>query len=154
MKYIITGLLMVSSASAQMVTNSGTGNVTQICQPKIEVRTCDSCAKPKIITKVVEKIVEKPVVKEVEKQVFVEKEVVVERVKSRKNHVSLVGGIGPKGNLLESNESGNTVVRTENGPVLGLQYMRELNSNSDSALHLLLQAQTNRTFTAGIGVSF
>jgi hypothetical protein len=145
---------MVSSASAQTVTNSGTGNVTQICQPKIEVRTCDSCAKPKIITKVVEKIVEKPVVKEVEKQVFVEKEVVVERVKSRKNHVSLIGGIGPKGNLLESNEGGNTVVRTENGPVLGLQYMRELNSNSDSALHLLLQAQTNRTFTAGIGVSF
>lgn len=154
MKYVIMILMMVSVASAETVTNSGTGNVTQICQPKIEVKTCDSCSRPKIVTKVVEKIVEKPVIKEVVKEVVVKEEVVVERVKSRKNHLSVLGGVGPKGNLIESNEASGTVVRTENGPVLGLQYMRELNSDSDSALHILLQAQTNRTFTAGIGVSF
>jgi hypothetical protein len=156
-------VVALSSAFAAENKVEGTGNNVNICQPKIEVKSCGSCcqAKPRVIVKTVEKIVEKPVV--VEKIVEVDRphilpvrEVIVEKKidRTRKNHVSLLAGYGALGNLKETQETNKTVVRTENGPVLGLQYLREVRSGEKSSLDLLIQAQTNRTISVGIGIGF
>lgn len=153
MKYLIPVLfLFCFSAQAQTVTNSGAGggNVTQICQPKVEVvRSCGNncCPKQKTVTveKVVEKIVEVPTT--------VERVVVEEVERSNKNHISLLAGYGARGNLIETQENGKTETRTENGMVFGVQYLRQL---GDGGLrpHALIQAQTNRTLSVGLGLSF
>lgn len=149
----MTGL----NASASQV--EGNNNNVNICQPKIEVKACQA-PKTKIVVKtvekVVEKVVEKPVV--VEKKVFVEKiverKVVVEKIKTRKNHVSLIGGYGPLGNLTLNRISDGYEAKTEYNAVMGAQYMREVYQGQSTSLDLLIQAQTNRTFSVGVGIGF
>lgn len=63
------------------------------------------------------------------------------------NRVSMLAGYGALGNL----KADETSVRTENGLVLGLQYMRDF---KDDGFHLLIQAQTNETFSVGAGIDF
>lgn len=152
MKTLVVTLMMLggfSARAANVVESTGTGSVVQICAPKMMSCTA-GCKKPrtKIVERVVEKRVEVPVDRIVEKQVIVEKTVV--RKVSRKNSVNLLVGYGALGNLRETPEK----VYTENGPVVGLQYMRVLRESNKSQLNGLIQVQTNRTLSLGVGLGF
>jgi hypothetical protein len=103
-------------------------------------------AKTKIVTveKIVEKVVEVPVT------VVKTKKIV------RKNIISLLGGVGPKGNLRENFIPNGHEVTTDNGLVVGLQYTRDLYQfkNDNMAITGSIQVQTNRTALVGVGVEF
>ena len=145
MKALIVPMILISSIAMGETNTSGTDNNVNVCKPHITVKSCGSCERaPKVITKVVEKptVVEKIVTVEKQVEVVVEKET----IKRVKNNVSLLVGYGAKGNLKESQ---NEVI-AENGPVFGAQYLR----NFDSGLNGLIQIQTNRTISVGVGVGF
>lgn len=145
---IILALLSSASLMAEAPTPSlvnGDKNITQVCTLQTPKEACESSCKvqracPKATTKIVEKRVEV----EVEKRVEV----------SKKNRISLLAGVGPKGNLRETEENGNRVTRTENGPVFALEYQRDILNGKDASMHLLIQGQTNRTLLLGIGAGF
>ena len=67
--------------------------------------------------------------------------------KIKRNHFSLLAGRGPLGNLKIS----DLRVKTEQGAVLGLQYMRFGRSGGKS---FSIQALTNKTLMLGVGVGF
>lgn len=64
-----------------------------------------------------------------------------------KNRTSILVGHGALGNL---RANGNRV-ETENGAVIGLQYMRDF---TEDDYHLLIQVQTNYTVSVGVGLDF
>ena len=88
-----------------------------------------------------------PRVKKKKKKKVVKTTKVVEKQKVYRNRLSFLGGYGSLGNLKVS----GTEARTENGVVLGIQYMRDF---KDDKLHLLIQVQTNETVQIGGGVRF
>lgn len=144
MKYIIMMLFAMNVLATETNTTvDGTDNNSNvnIFKPTLIVKpACDTCCKkPKVITKVVEK------------KVIVEKQ--VETVKHVKNRISLLGGVGPKGNLKETPMPGYIEYSTENGPVFAIQYSRDLSDNQVTPV-LSIQAQTNRTLMLGLGVGF
>ena len=132
--------------------NGNTNNVN-VCKPTVIVKSCGNACCKKQQVRVVEKVIEKPVPVYAER--VVEKTVTQTREvdRTRKNHVSLIGGYGARGNLVESTSNGVTETRTENGPVFGLQYLRDFGSGRTGP-NALIQIQTNRTLSVGIGVSF
>lgn len=72
------------------------------------------------------------------------------KVKQFKNRVSLIGSYGSLGNIKEENNT----ARTEQGLVLGIQLMRDIKTEEDYSLHILIQGQTNKTFSGGFGIGF
>ena len=156
MKALIA-LLISAVAYAQQPQVNGSNNNINICQPKIEVKTCGSCchAKPRIVvkTKVVEKVVKVPV--EAERAVVIEREVIVEKkVEKRvvKKHIlslfahrAVVGGSESTTN---NNHSSHAEVRT--GLVPGMMYQFQFNRGL--VLMIGIDATLNRT--GGIGIEF
>ena len=140
---------------------TGNNNNTNICAPSIIVKSNSCHAKTKIVEKRVEVPVEKriEVIKEVKVfvpvQKIVEKKIIQKELKQR-NRISILGGYGVLGNLKHEIDSNNNYrVRTEAGPVLGAQYMRDFgSSDSRFSKHFLLQIQTNDTAMLGVGFGF
>jgi hypothetical protein len=147
---IVFLIIVLSSTIAMAQTNSGnTININGCCQHECGANSCQAVCKPKVkvVTKVVEKRVEVPVEKVVETRVEVPYpvyhtviETVVKRV-YKKNHLSLLGGVGPT----RIDRSGSDRVDLLRGPVGGLMYQRNLNERFE----LGIQGQTNQT---GLGV--
>lgn len=118
-------------------------NAELVCKEVQKPKECATCCpkiKPKIITKTVE----------------VERIVNVTEVKRiiRKNNLTLLGGIGPKGNLREDAIVNGYQYFTDNGFILGLNYTRNLVEFQDTALTGSIQVQTNRSALLGIGLEF
>lgn len=137
--------------------------IVQVCNaaPK-EVKTC---SKPKVIYKTKTVIKKVPVVrvKTVVKKVpvvkyKVKKEKVVKRYvrpEYNKNRVSVIAGYGALGTLTHSqDQNGNDKIVSDQGLVMGLQYERDVYNSRSVGVHLLIQGQTNKTFSGGIGLSF
>lgn len=71
-----------------------------------------------------------------------------------RNRVSLLAGYGALGNIDETVENGIPRFETEQGLVMGLQYMRDLHVDEDMSFHLGVQGQTNKTLSIMGGVGF
>ena len=147
MKKLLLSLLIPMSVYAAQDNVTGNNNNVNICKPNIVIKQCSNCCnKPKVV----EKIVEKPVT-------VIQEKIVTKTVKQEvllQNHISLLGGYGPKGNLKESYNGSVNEVTSENGPVFCIQYMRDFRSEGNYSPHILFQIQTNRTGLIGGGVSF
>jgi hypothetical protein len=120
-----------------------TGNVINVNVGKGCCAATPCKQKTKVVTKTVtvEKEVKVPVIVEVEKPypVYheVEKRVVVEKRVQKKNHISLLGGMGPT----RIDQPQNNRVDLIRGPVGGLMYQR----NVSESWELGVQGQTNQT---------
>ena len=62
-----------------------------------------------------------------------------------RTRAAILVGYGSMGNLRQSGDR----IETQNGPVLGLQLSDDVTEDS----HLLIQVQTNETFSLGLGVN-
>lgn len=71
-----------------------------------------------------------------------------------KNRVSLLAGRGPLGNLKETYFVNRTQYQTENNLVLGLQYMRDFSEGTEVNWHGLIQVQSNKSVSLGVGLGF
>lgn len=142
-------LLIAVVPTCSMAEISHNSAPVQICKPTVIVKSCGSCCnhKPKIVYRTVEKPVE--VIKLVDRPVVVRQEIVVEKQITKPNRVLLLAGVGPKGNLVEEYSTTHHIVSTENGPVMGLQYVRDI-----GRLSVTIQGQSNRTGLVGLGLNF
>lgn len=142
---ILVGLHVASASGSQLPEQKQNSCEKKACDEGVtkEQRQCVLKKYCKTKTVTVEKVVEKPVEK------------VVEVVKRRKNHLAIVAGIGPKGNInAEQDVTGAISYEANNGAVVGLQYLREIKSYDKMSIDGALQIQSNRTFLIGVGVGF
>jgi len=143
--------------------SDGNKTVVQVCNaaPKV-VKTC---TKPKVVYKTKTVIKKVPVVRYrtiVKKVPVVKYKVKKQIVKKRyvrpvynKNRVSALAGYGALGTLTHTqDEHGNDRITSDQGLVLGLQYERDIYNSRSMGVRLLIQGQTNKTFSGGLGLSF
>lgn len=167
---IIVGMLSVTAfANNDPVTikenSDGNKQVVQVCNAA-PVKTCE---KPKVIYKTKTVVKKVPVVKykTVTKTVVKKVPVVKYKVKKQivkkryvrpeysKNRVSVLAGYGALGTLTHQKDAnGNSVITSDQGLVMGLQYGRDIYNSRSVGVHLLIQGQTNKTFSGGLGLSF
>lgn len=147
MKFLAVVLVAVVSSAAYATdtasNNSGNSNNTI----NVNVKGCcpEKPCKPKtkVVTKVVEKIVEQrvevpvPVEVPVYRDRVVEKKVVVIKRVQKKNHISLLAGVGPT----RIDKPQDDRVNLLTGPVGGVMYQRDISESWS----LGLQLQTNPT---------
>lgn len=147
---LAVGVFLVLLSQYAQAFNDNTN--TNICKPVIQVSNCKkncdvACDKsPKIVYKTRLKKIEK----------IVERRVNVSVVKTKhfKNHASLLVGYGALGNIQESNNGLSSTYRTEQGLVVGLQYLRNVRNRDNYSVHLGIQGQTNKTLSIMSGVGF
>jgi hypothetical protein len=144
MKYIYLSLIAVLTYLF-----IDTANAEMVCKDVPETKACATCC-PKAKTKVVTKVVTKEVIVTVP----VEKTIIVTKRIVRKNNLTLLAGIGPKGNLREEYVPHGHEVYTDNGLVAALQYSRNLIDFGRTSLTGSIQIQTNRTGLLGVGLDF
>ena len=128
--------------------NQQTGNVINVNVGKGCCAANPCKQKTKVVTKIVEKVVEKevkvPFMVEVEKpypvKVEVEKRVTVIKRVYKKNHLSLLAGVGPT----RIDKPQNDRVDLLRGPVGGLMYQRSFSESCSGGLQL----QTNQSVLA------
>lgn len=146
----VLAMIAILSFTIAASANDGNSNNTIIIKPQINVKGC--CAaqpckpKMKIVTKTV--VVEKVVEKRVEVPVYIDRtetKVVTKRVQ-KKNHISLLGGMGPtKLDQVAPNQT-----NLNRGAVGGVMYQRSLTES----LNIGIQGQTNQTVLGTVGFDF
>lgn len=100
-----------------------------------------------------QKRLKKTKVKKAVKPVIIREKKVLKNV-THKNRVSLFVSQGPSGELECSSSRNRGNCSTESGLNLGIQGQRDFYTDEDFSLHGLIQVQTNREVSVGIGVGF